>query len=110
VTLGWRLTSTAQDELFAAIEGTAFHTRVILERMEQHGVPVRRIINAAGSRKKTQPSSRLRQRVEQTHSRAAERPTSIGSPYSRSSRRTYRTVEEASRTLPELYDGRTGLA
>ncbi len=48
VTLGWRLTHTAQDELFAAIEGTAFHTRVILERMEEHAVPVRRIINAGG--------------------------------------------------------------
>jgi L-ribulokinase len=48
VTLGWRLTHTAQDELFAAIEGTAFHTRVILERMEEHGVPVRRITNAGG--------------------------------------------------------------
>jgi L-ribulokinase len=48
VTLGWRLTSTAQDELFAAIEGTAMHTRVILERMEQHGVPVDRIIHGGG--------------------------------------------------------------
>ena len=48
VTLGLRLTHTAQDELFAAIEGTAFHTRVILERMEEHGVPVRRIINGGG--------------------------------------------------------------
>jgi L-ribulokinase len=48
VTLGWRLTHTAQDELFAAIEGTAFHTRVILERMEEHGVPVRRIVNGGG--------------------------------------------------------------
>jgi L-ribulokinase len=48
VTFGWRLTHTAQDELFAAIEGTAFHTRVILERMEEHGVPVRRIINGGG--------------------------------------------------------------
>ena len=48
VTLGWRLTTTAQDELFAAIEGTAFHTRVILERMEQYGVPVHRIINGGG--------------------------------------------------------------
>lgn len=48
VTLGWRLTSTVQDELFAAIEGTAFHTRVIVERMEQHGVPVQRIINGGG--------------------------------------------------------------
>ncbi|HEX4592750.1 MAG TPA: ribulokinase [Bryobacteraceae bacterium] len=48
ITLGWRLTHTAQDELFAAIEGTAFHTRVILERMEEYGVPVHRIINAGG--------------------------------------------------------------
>jgi len=48
VTLGWRLTHTAQDELFAAIEGTAFHTRVILERMEEHGVPIRRVINGGG--------------------------------------------------------------
>jgi L-ribulokinase len=48
ITLGWRLTTTAQDELFAAIEGTAFHTRIILERMEEYGVPVRRIINGGG--------------------------------------------------------------
>jgi L-ribulokinase len=48
VTLGWHLTSTAEDELFAAIEGTALHTRVILERMEEHGVTVRRIINGGG--------------------------------------------------------------
>src|SRR5207302_6759002 len=48
VTLGWRLSTSAQDDLFAAIEGTAFHTRVILERMEEHGVPVRRIINGGG--------------------------------------------------------------
>jgi L-ribulokinase len=48
ITLGWRLTHTAQDELFAAIEGTAFHTRVILERMEEHGVPIHRVINGGG--------------------------------------------------------------
>jgi L-ribulokinase len=48
VTFGWHLTSTPADELFAAIEGTAFHTRVILERMEEHGVEVRRIINGGG--------------------------------------------------------------
>lgn len=48
VTFGWHLTSSAADELFAAIEGTAFHTRVILERMEEHGVAVRRIINGGG--------------------------------------------------------------
>jgi len=46
--LGWRLTHTAADELFAAIEGTAFHTRVILERMAEYGVRVDRIINGGG--------------------------------------------------------------
>jgi L-ribulokinase len=48
VTFGWHLVNTAQDELFAAIEGTAFHTRIILERMAEHGVPVTRVINAGG--------------------------------------------------------------
>src|SRR5438876_644167 len=48
MTLGWNLQHTAQDELFAAIEGTAFHTRVILERMEEHGVPIHRVINGGG--------------------------------------------------------------
>ncbi len=48
VTFGWNLLHTAQDELYAAIEGTAFHTRIILERMAEHGVPVERVINAGG--------------------------------------------------------------
>ncbi|MFZ1087401.1 MAG: ribulokinase [Terracidiphilus sp.] len=48
VTFGWNMVHTAQDELFAAIEGTAFHTRIILERMAEYGVPVQRVINAGG--------------------------------------------------------------
>src|SRR5579871_2824742 len=48
ITLGWNLQTTAQDELFAAIEGTALHTRIILDRMEQHGVRIKRVINAGG--------------------------------------------------------------
>jgi len=48
ITLGWNLQSTAQDEMFAAIEGTAFHTRVIFDRMAEHGVAVKRVINAGG--------------------------------------------------------------
>ncbi len=48
ITLGWNMVSTAQDELFAAIEGTAFHTRIILERIAEHGVNVDRVINAGG--------------------------------------------------------------
>jgi L-ribulokinase len=48
VTFGWNLIHTAQDELFAAIEGTAFHTRIILDRMAEYRVPVDRVINAGG--------------------------------------------------------------
>lgn len=48
VTLGWNLSHTAEDELFAAIEGTAFHTRIILDRMDEHGAVVNRIINGGG--------------------------------------------------------------
>ncbi len=54
ITLGWHLTSTAADELFAAIEGTAFHTRVILERMQEYGVEIKRVINGGGIPKKNQ--------------------------------------------------------
>jgi len=59
ITLGWHLAHTPQDELFAAIEGTAFHTRVILERMEQHGVPIRRVINAGGIPQKNDVLNRV---------------------------------------------------
>lgn len=48
ITLGWNLQHTAQDELFAAIEGTAFHTRIILDRMSEHGATIRRVINGGG--------------------------------------------------------------
>jgi L-ribulokinase len=48
ITLGWNLQCTAQDEFFAAVEGTAFHTRIILDRMSEHGVHIKRVINAGG--------------------------------------------------------------
>ena len=48
ITIGWNLSHTAQDELFAAIEGTAFHTRVILDRMAEYGAPSLRVINGGG--------------------------------------------------------------
>jgi L-ribulokinase len=48
VTLGWRLNHTAADELFAAIEGTAMQTRIILERLGEQGVPLDRVIHAGG--------------------------------------------------------------
>jgi L-ribulokinase len=59
VTLGWNLQTTAQDELFAAIEGTAFHTRVILDRMAGHGVHIKRVINAGGIPQKNDVLNRV---------------------------------------------------
>jgi L-ribulokinase len=59
VTFGWNLAHTAQDELMAAIEGTAFHTRIILERMEEHGVPIRRVIHGGGIPQRNESLNRV---------------------------------------------------
>ena len=59
ITLGWNLAHSAEDELFAAIEGTAFHTRVILERMAEYGVPIHRVINAGGIPQKNEVLNRI---------------------------------------------------
>jgi L-ribulokinase len=59
VTFGWNTMHTAQDELFAAIEGTALHTRIILKRMEEKGVPVNRIINGGGIPQKNNVLNRI---------------------------------------------------
>src|SRR5207248_5184185 len=59
ITLGWNLQSTAQDELFAAIEGTALHTRVIFDRMESKGVRVQRVIKAGGIPQKNEVLNRV---------------------------------------------------
>jgi L-ribulokinase len=97
VTLGWNLQSTAQDELFAAIEGTALHTRVILDRMEEHGVSIRRIINAGGIPQKNDVLNRV-------YANVLGRPvlvpsksvTSLGSAiFAFLAAGTFKTVEEA---------------
>jgi L-ribulokinase len=48
MTLGWRLHHTAEDEFFAAIEGTALHTRIVVEQLRKHDVPVERIVHGGG--------------------------------------------------------------
>jgi len=52
VTFGWNLHHTAADELHAAVEGSALHTRVIFNRMEENGAPINRVINGGGIPKK----------------------------------------------------------
>jgi L-ribulokinase len=97
ITLGWNLQSTAQDELFAAIEGTAFHTRIILDRMAEHGVDIKRVINAGGIPQKNNV-------LNQVYANVLGRPvlvpsksvTSLGSAiFAFLAAGTFQTVEEA---------------
>src|ERR1700691_814300 len=97
VTLGWNLQSTAQDELFAAIEGTALHTRVILDRMAGHGVHIKRVINAGGIPQKNDV-------LNQVYANVLGRPvlvpsqsvSSLGSAiFAFLAAGTFKTVEEA---------------
>jgi len=75
VTLGWTLGNTAADELFAAIEGTAFHTRIILERMAEHGVPTKRLIHGGGIPQKNDVLNRVYANVLGMPVLIPERPT-----------------------------------
>ncbi len=105
VTLGWKLTSTAQDELFAAIEGTAFHTRVILERMQEHGVPVDRIINGGGIPQKNQVLNRIYANVMNKPILVpAGDVTSLGSAmFAFLAAGTFKTIEDAQEALSPGY-------
>jgi L-ribulokinase len=105
ITFGWNLQTTAQDELFAAIEGTALHTRVILDRMEQHGVIVRRVINAGGIPQKNDV-------LNQVYANVLGRPVlvpagsvvSLGSAiFAFLAAGTFKTVEEAQDALCPQY-------
>jgi L-ribulokinase len=80
VTLGWNLNHTAEDALFAAIEGTAFHTRIILDRMREHGVPIRRVIHGGGIPQKNPVLNQVYANVLGMPVLVPERPiTSLGS-------------------------------
>jgi L-ribulokinase len=97
VTLGWNLGHTSQDELFAAIEGTAFHTRIILERMAQHGVKIDRVINAGGIPQKNEVLNQVYANVlNKPVLVPAGIPTSLGSGiFALLAAGTYKTIEEA---------------
>jgi L-ribulokinase len=80
VTLGLNLNHTAADELFAAIEGTAFNTRIILDRMSEHGVPIHRVIHAGGIPQKNHTLNQVFANALNKPVLIPERPiTSLGS-------------------------------
>lgn len=101
MTLGWNLQHTAQDELFAAIEGTAFHTRVILDRMAEHAVCIERVINSGGIPQNNPV-------LNQVYANVLRRPvlvpsrkvTSLGSAiFAFLAAGTFKTVEEAQQKI-----------
>ena len=101
ITLGWNLQHTAQDELFAAIEGTAFHTRVILDRMAENGVVIERVINGGGIPQSNAP-------LNQIYANVLKRPvlvpskkvTSLGSAiFAFLAAGTFKTIEEAQKKI-----------
>jgi L-ribulokinase len=105
VTFGWNLNHTAADELFAAIEGTAFHTRIILERMAEHGVPIERVIHGGGIPQKNEVLNRVYANVLGKPVLVPERSiTSLGSSIiAFLAAGVFETVEEAQRALCPPY-------
>jgi L-ribulokinase len=101
VTFGWNLYHTAADELFAAVEGTALHTRVIFERMEANGAPINRVINGGGIPKRNA-------KLNQVYANALNKPvlvpdgdvTSLGSViFAFLAAGDFATIEEAQDAL-----------
>jgi L-ribulokinase len=105
VTLGWNLNHTAQDHLFAAIEGTAFHTRVILERMAEHGVPIKRVIHGGGIPQKNEVLNQVYANVLGVPVLVPESSiTSLGSAiFAFLAAGTFKTIEEAQKALCPPY-------
>src|ERR1700722_3436688 len=105
LTLGWRLNHTAADELFAAIEGTAFHIRIILERLEEYGVPVTSVINAGGIPQKNELLNRVYASALNKPILVPDRPTTgVGSAiFAFLAADTFKTVEEAQNALSPAY-------
>jgi len=106
MTLGWNLHHTAADELFAAIESTAFHTRIILERLKEYGVPVRRVINAGGIPQRNAVLNRVYASILNTPILVPTfDPMSLGSAiFAFLVAGTFATVEEAQGALCSSYE------
>jgi L-ribulokinase len=105
MTIGWNLTHTAQDELFSAIEGTAFHTRIILERLAEYGVSIRRVINGGGVPQRNETLNRVYANVlgmpVLVH---CDDVTSLGSAiFAFLAAGAFRTIEEAQEALCPRY-------
>ena len=105
ITMGWRLNHTAADELFAAIEGTAFHTRIILDRLQDYGAPIARIIHGGGIPQRNETLNRVYADVLNKPILVPDKDTtSLGSAiFAFLAAGTFRSVEEAQAALSPGY-------
>lgn len=105
MSFGWNLMHTAEDELFAAIEGTAFHTRIILDRMQEHGLPIERVIHGGGIPQKNDVLNRVYANVLNKPILIPEADiTSLGSAiFAFLAAGTFSSVEEAQQKLCPKY-------
>jgi L-ribulokinase len=101
VVFGWNLHHTAADEVFAAIEGSALHTRVIFNRMEESGAPIKRVINGGGIPKKNPQLNQIYANVLRKPVLVPEGDvTSLGSViFAFLAAGEFRTIEEAQNAL-----------
>jgi len=105
VTLGWTLNTTAADALFAAIEGTAFHTRIVLDRMREFGVPIEHVIHGGGIPQKNHVLNQVYANVLGMPVMVPETSiTSLGSAlFAFLAAGTFKTLEEAQKALCPKY-------
>jgi L-ribulokinase len=101
LTLGWNLSHTAADELFAALEGTAFHTKVIIDHLGTYQVPAERIVNAGGLPQHIPSINQLYANVLNKPVRVPDRPaTGLGSAiFASLAAGAFRDIEEAQEAL-----------
>jgi L-ribulokinase len=105
ITMGWRLNHTAADELFAAIEGTAFHTRIILDRLQEYGAPITRVIHGGGIPQRNDTLNRVYADVLNKPILVPDKDTtSLGSAiFAFLAAGTFKSVEEAQSVLSPGY-------
>jgi len=105
VTMGWRLNHTAADELFAAIEGTAYHTRIILDRLQDHGTPIARAIHGGGIPQRNETLNRIYADVLNKPILVPDKDTtSLGSAiFAFLAAGTFKSVEEAQSAFAPAY-------
>ena len=105
ITMGWRLNHTAADELFAAVEGTAFHTRIILDRLQEYGVPITRVIHGGGIPQRNETLNRVYADVLNKPILVPDKDTtSLGSAiFAFLAAGTFKTVEEAQSVFSAHY-------